>query len=228
MNTNYCHQFLDGNPCELPAGKVVCVGLNYAAHIKEMAGQKSAEPMLFIKPTSALTSLANPLLIPQGLGSVHFETEMAILIGQELSQCSEPDVLPAIAGIGIALDLTLRDLQKQLRDAGHPWEKAKGWDGACPISAFLKPGKITDLQNVSLSLEKNGDLQQNGNTEQMLTPVIPLIAYMSRFFTLYPGDVVLTGTPEGVGPIVPGDSLVVALVDALSVTVNDIRYRRSS
>ncbi|RLA45416.1 MAG: fumarylacetoacetate hydrolase family protein [Gammaproteobacteria bacterium] len=228
MSTNYYHQFLDGSPCGLPAGKVVCVGLNYAAHIQEMASQKSAEPMLFIKPTSALTSLASPLLIPQGLGSVHFETEMAILIGQELNQCSEPDVLPAIGGIGIALDLTLRDLQKQLRDVGHPWEKAKGWDGACPVSAFLKPDKITDLQNVSLSLEKNGDIQQDGNTAQMLTPVIPLIAYMSRFFTLHPGDVVLTGTPEGVGPIVPGDSLVVALNDVLSVAVTDIRYRSSS
>ena len=225
MSNIYQHRFLDGSTCDLPAGKVVCVGLNYAAHIKEMASQKSAEPMLFIKPASALTRLAEPLLIPQDLGSVHFETEMAILIGQELSQCSEKEVLPAIAGIGIALDLTLRDLQKQLREAGHPWEKAKGWDGACPISAFLKPDKITDLQNVRLILQKNGDLQQDGNTSQMLTPVVPLITHMSRFFTLQPGDVVLTGTPEGVGPLQPGDNITVNLHGLLETSITDIAWR---
>ncbi|MBV1932370.1 MAG: fumarylacetoacetate hydrolase family protein [Porticoccaceae bacterium] len=228
MTKPYAHQFLDGSPCDLPAGKVVCVGLNYAAHIKEMASQSSAEPMLFIKPKSALTSLTEPLVIPQGLGSVHFETEMAILIGKQLSQCSEQAVLPAIAGAGVALDLTLRDLQKQLRDAGHPWEKAKGWDGACPISAFVSPDKISNLQNVDLKLEQNGVSKQDGNTAQMLSPVIPLIAYMSRFFTLEPGDVILTGTPEGVGPLELGDQLVVKLGELLSVSVADIRFRESS
>ncbi len=227
MSNNYTHQFLDGTACHLPPGKVVCVGLNYAAHIKEMASQKSAEPMLFIKPGSALVSLSEPLLIPKGLGSVHFETELAILIGTKLSQCPQSAVLPAIAGVGIALDLTLRDLQKQLRDAGHPWEKAKAWDRACPISAFLKPNKIDDLQNLDLKLEQNGESKQDGNTSHMLTPIVPLIAYMSRFFTLEPGDVILTGTPEGVGPIVPGDQLVVTLGDLLSVAVEEVRYRAS-
>jgi 2-keto-4-pentenoate hydratase/2-oxohepta-3-ene-1,7-dioic acid hydratase in catechol pathway len=225
MSNIYQHHFIDGSACDLPVGKAVCVGLNYDAHIKEMASQKSAEPMIFIKPASALTRLAEPLVIPQDLGSVHFETEMAILIGQELSQCSEHDVLPAIAGIGVALDLTLRDLQKQLREAGHPWEKAKGWDGACPISAFLKPDKITDLQNVRLALQKNGDIQQDGNTSQMLTPVVPLIAYMSRFFTLQPGDVVLTGTPEGVGPIKAGDLITVDLQGLIKVSISDVAWR---
>ena len=228
MTNTYTHQFLDGNPCDLPAGKVVCVGLNYAAHIKEMASQASTEPMLFIKPKSALTSLTEPLVIPQGLGSVHFETEMAILIGKQLSQCSEQDVLPAIAGVAVALDLTLRDLQKQLRDAGHPWEKAKGWDGACPVSAFVSPDKISDLQNIDLQLEQNGVSKQDGNTAQMLSPVAPLITYMSRFFTLEPGDVILTGTPEGVGPLEPGDQLTVKLGELLSITVTDIRFRESS
>lgn len=228
MTKAYAHQYLDGSPCDLPAGKVVCVGLNYAAHIKEMASQTSAEPMLFIKPGSALTSLTEPLIIPQGLGSVHFETEMAILMGKRLSQCAEQAVLPAIAGIGVALDLTLRDLQKQLKAAGHPWEKAKGWDGACPVSAFVSPDKVDDLQNVDLRLEQNGVSRQNGNTAQMLNPVVPLITYMSRFFTLEPGDVILTGTPEGVGPLEPGDRLVVELGDVLNATVTEIRFRESS
>lgn len=224
-DNSYTHRFLDGGPCDLPVGKVVCVGLNYAAHVQEMARQPTAEPMLFIKPPATLRPLADPLFIPEGPGSVHFETELAILIGSELSRCSEAQVPAAIAGLGVALDLTLRDLQKQLREAGHPWEKAKGWDGACPISAFVRPDTLPDLQNIQLKLEQNGELKQNGNTGQMLTPVLPLIAYMSRFFTLSPGDVILTGTPEGVGPINPGDELLVSLDQVLAARVADINQR---
>jgi 2-keto-4-pentenoate hydratase/2-oxohepta-3-ene-1,7-dioic acid hydratase in catechol pathway len=225
MTTSYKHQFADGSNCNYPTGKVICVGLNYTSHIQEMASKASGDPMLFIKPGSSLVSLAGPLLIPQDLGSVHFETEMAVLIGQKLSQCSEQQVLPAIAGVGIALDLTLRDLQKQLAKAGHPWEKSKGWDGACPLSPFVKPDKIADLQNVRMTLQQNGEIRQDGNTAQMLSPVVPLITYMSIFFTLQPGDVILTGTPEGVGPIEPGDQLVVALGDLLSTSITDIQFR---
>jgi 2-keto-4-pentenoate hydratase/2-oxohepta-3-ene-1,7-dioic acid hydratase in catechol pathway len=224
MTTNYSHQFMDGSPCHLPTGKVVCVGLNYAAHIEEMSSVTSDAPLLFIKPDTALTNLANPLFLPDDLGSVHFETELAILLGSELSRCTEQDVLPAIAGVGVALDLTLRDLQMQLKNAGHPWEKAKGWDGACPVSAFVRPALIEDLQNLSLQLSQNGALKQNGNTARMLTPVVPLIAYMSRFFTLHAGDIVLTGTPEGVGPVTAGDQLTVSLGDVISVTIDDIRH----
>lgn len=226
MSTNpYRHRFDDGDPCELPVGKVVCVGLNYAAHVQEMASKPTGEPMLFIKPPAALTSLANPLFIPEGLGSVHFETELAILIGQSLSRCREAEVPAAIAGLGVALDLTLRDLQKQLREAGHPWEKAKSWDGACPVSPFVRPDVLPDLQNIQLRLEHNGKVKQDGNTAQMLTPVLPLITYMSRFFTLSPGDVILTGTPEGVGPISAGDEIRVSLDNALVAGISDIRLR---
>ncbi len=221
----YQHRFHDGGPCDLPVGKVVCVGLNYAAHVQEMASTSTGEPMLFIKPPTALTPLADPLFIPEGLGSVHFETELAILIGHGLSRCLEAEVPAAIAGLGIALDLTLRDLQKQLREAGHPWEKAKGWDGACPVSPFVRPEVLPDLQNIQLRLERNGEVKQNGNTAQMLTPVLPLIAYMSRFFTLSPGDVILTGTPEGVGPISPKDKIQVSLDKVLVAGVSDIRWR---
>tara|TARA_R110000787_G_scaffold13505_9_gene42458 strand:- start:94 stop:774 length:681 start_codon:yes stop_codon:yes gene_type:complete len=223
----YSHQFTDGSPCQLPNGKVVCVGLNYAAHIKEMASQPSGEPLLFIKPTTALTELSGPLLIPRDFGSVHFETELAVLIGTELRRCGEAEVLPAIAGVGVALDLTLRDLQKQLKEAGQPWEKAKGWDGACPLSSFVKPDKVPDLQNIRLRLQQNGEIKQDGTSAQMLTGVVPLIAYMSRFFTLQPGDVILTGTPEGVGPIVPGDQLVIELAGLLTARAGEIRYHRS-
>ena len=147
---------------------------------------------------------------------------MALLIGEPLKNCREENVLEAIAGVGIALDLTLRDLQKALKEAGQPWEKAKGWDGACPLSPFVKTEAIQDLQNVDIKLWQNGELKQNGNTRQMLTPVVPLICHITTFFSLQPGDVVLTGTPEGVGPLKPGDQLRLELKDLLVIEAGTV------
>jgi len=214
---SYRHQFLDNSPCDLPPGKVVCVGLNYAAHVTEMKSKNIGEPLLFIKPATALTPMQEPIRIPEGRGTCHFESEMALLIGQPLKNCTEDDVIKAIAGVGIALDLTLRDLQKQLKAAGQPWEKAKGWDGACPISPFVKTEEVANLQDVDIKLWQNGVLKQDGNTRQMLTKVVPLICYIAQFFSLQPGDVVLTGTPEGVGPLQPEDSLRLELDGVLQI-----------
>ncbi|OUS11870.1 isomerase/hydrolase [Gammaproteobacteria bacterium 53_120_T64] len=214
---SYQHQFIDNSPCDFPPGKVVCVGLNYAAHVAEMNSKNIGEPLLFIKPASALAPMQEPIRIPEGRGACHFESEMALLIGQPLKNCNEENVIEAIAGVGIALDLTLRDLQKQLKTAGQPWEKAKGWDGACPISPFVKMEEVADLQDVDIKLWQNGELKQDGNTGQMLTKVIALITYISQFFTLLPGDVVLTGTPEGVGPLQAGDQLRLELAALLNI-----------
>jgi len=214
---SYQHQFIDNSPCDLLPGKVVCVGLNYAAHVTEMNSKNIGEPLLFIKPATALTPIEEAIRIPEGRGACHFESEMALLIGQPLKRCREEDVLEAIAGVGIALDLTLRDLQKQLKEAGQPWEKAKGWDGACPISPFIKTEEVADLQNLDIKLWQNDVLKQDGNTGQMLTQVLPLITYISQFFTLQPGDVVLTGTPEGVGPLQKEDALKLQLGRLLEI-----------
>lgn len=222
---NYQHRYLDGSACALPVGKAVCVGLNYAAHVAEMNSQRSPEPLLFIKPATAICNLTDTISIPQGLGSCHFETEMVILIGSTLSHCDAQGARAAIAGVGVALDLTLRDLQDQLKKTGQPWEKSKGWDGACPTSPFLKPELVPDLQGVRLQLRQNGELRQDGNTAQMLTPVLELICYISKFFTLLPGDVVLTGTPAGVGPIQPGDSLEVELVNLIKISAGSVLSR---
>lgn len=212
----YQHQFLDGSSCDLPTGKAICVGLNYAAHTAEMGSQQTTEPLLFMKPSAALVPLSETIAIPVDLGACHFETEMTVLIGQRLSACNKREANAAIAGIGLALDLTLRDLQTELRSTGQPWEKSKSWDGSCPVSQFLKPEKIDDLQNQRIRLYQNNEVRQDGNTAQMLTQVLPLIVYISRFFTLEPGDVVLTGTPEGVGPLAPGDKLRMELGDTLT------------
>jgi len=230
---SYQHQFIEsltgkkssGNtsPCDLPPGKVVCVGLNYAAHVAEMKSKNIGEPLLFIKPATALTPIQEPIRIPESRGACHFESEMALLIGQPLKRCKEKDVIKAIAGVGIALDLTLRDLQKQLKAAGQPWEKAKGWDGACPISPFVKTEEVADLQNLDIKLWQNDELKQDGNTGQMLTQVLPLITYITQFFTLQPGDVVLTGTPEGVGPLKQGDVLKLELGSLLKMNTGSVR-----
>ena len=213
----YRHVFAAGTPCDLPPGKVVCVGLNYAAHVAEMGSARAAEPVLFIKPRTALAPLAGEIAIPVDRGACHFETELALLIGAPLRDCTPSAAMAAIAGVGIALDLTLRDLQKTLKQAGHPWERAKGFDSACPVSEFLAPAHVGDLQKLEFRLYQNGVLRQHGHASAMLTPVPELLCYMSRWFTLEPGDIVLTGTPEGVGPLASGDELEVVLADRLRV-----------
>lgn len=212
----YQHQFDDGRTVDWPLGKVVCIGRNYAAHAAELNNPIPTTPLLFIKPASAVVNMAEPFRVPRDLGEVHFETELAILIGQPLTNADETQAAEAIAGVGLGLDLTLRDLQDALKKAGQPWEKAKSFDGACPLSCFVSPDNI-DLTNCQIRLQVNGELRQDGNSSQMLTPVLELLSYASRFFTLNPGDVVLTGTPAGVGPVRPDDQLVVELADQLRV-----------
>ncbi|BDH45505.1 isomerase/hydrolase [Salmonella enterica subsp. enterica serovar Choleraesuis] len=207
----YQHRNWQGALLELPASKVICVGSNYAKHIQEMGSAPAEEPVLFIKPETALCDLRQPLVLPEGLGSVHHEIELAVLIGSTLRQATEEHVAQAIVGYGVALDLTLRDVQGQLKKEGRPWEKAKGFDNACPISGFIPAAEFSaDPQDTPLSLTINGQVRQQGTTADMIHPILPLIAYMSRFFTLRAGDVVLTGTPEGVGPLHSGDELVVS------------------
>ncbi|ARF50497.1 MULTISPECIES: fumarylacetoacetate hydrolase family protein [Pantoea] len=207
----YQHRNWQGALLDYPVSKVVCVGSNYAKHIKEMGSATPTEPVIFIKPASALCDLRQPLSIPDAFGEVHHEVELAVLIGTTLKQASEAHVAKAIAGYGVALDLTLRDLQAGLKKAGQPWEKAKAFDNACPLSGFIPVAEFTgDPQNTDLKLVVNGEVRQDGNTSDMIHKILPLIAHMSQYFTLHAGDVILTGTPEGVGPMRSGDTLEVS------------------
>lgn len=208
----YQHRNWQGALLDFPVSKVVCVGSNYAKHIKEMGSATPDEPVLFIKPETALCDLRQPLSIPAALGDVHHEVELAVLIGATLKQASEEHVAKAIAGYGVALDLTLRDLQASFKKAGQPWERAKGFDNACPLSGFIPVNDYTgDPQNSELKLVVNEEVRQHGSTSDMIHKIKPLIAYMSQFFTLRAGDVILTGTPEGVGPLRSGDKLEISL-----------------
>jgi 2-keto-4-pentenoate hydratase/2-oxohepta-3-ene-1,7-dioic acid hydratase in catechol pathway len=201
---------LDDNPFPAPLGKIVCVGRNYAAHAAELDNPLPEAPLLFIKPATAAVALDQPLQLPAGQGAVHHELELALLIGAEVRDGTPAQALAAVAGIGLALDLTLREVQEQLKRQGHPWERAKAFDGACPLSDFIAPGKL-DLQALTLQLWRNGQLRQDGETRQMLWPAAALLSEISRCFTLLPGDVVCTGTPAGVGPLASGDRLALLL-----------------
>lgn len=212
---SYQH-ILDGKPLDLPVGKVVCVGRNYAEHAKELNNPVPTAPILFMKPSTAVVALEPGFEIPKNQGECHHELEMAVLIGQPLKNADEAAAKKAILGYGIGLDLTLRDLQNKLKEKSHPWEVAKAFDGANPLGAFVSAHSIADPEHTDIELIVNGAVRQNGNTADMITPVYKLLAFMSRHFTLLPGDVIMTGTPAGVAALQAGDQLVLKLADQLT------------
>ena len=212
----YQHQYSDGTPIDLPLGKVVCVGRNYAEHARELNNPVPSEALLFIKPATSVVPLAEGFRLPTGRGAVHYETEIALLIGAPLSGTISPaDAAGAIAGIGLALDLTLRELQDQLKAKGHPWERAKAFDAACPLSHFVRLEQAPALNAMPLQLTINGELRQQGTSADMITPIIALLQHIAGVFTLLPGDVVITGTPAGVGVLNPGDELELSIPGVL-------------
>ena len=213
----YQHRFADGSLANLPMGKVVCVGRNYAEHAKELNNPVPTEPLLFIKPATAVVDMAEPLVMPAGRGAVHYETEIAVLIGETLTGAvSATEAEAAIAGVGLALDLTLRELQDELKAKAHPWERAKAFDGACPLSMFVRREQAGDLSALALQLRINGELRQDGTSADMLTPIVTLLQHIAPVFSLLPGDVVITGTPKGVGQLHSGDELQASIPGLLA------------
>ncbi|WP_077530535.1 fumarylacetoacetate hydrolase family protein [Vreelandella utahensis] len=210
-------RFQNGVMNDTPITKVVCVGRNYAEHAAELDNPVPIQPLLFIKPPSAVTELEAGITLAEVNEPVHYEAELALLIGARLSRASEQEVEGAISGLGLALDLTLRETQSQLKKNGHPWEIAKAFDGACPLSAFVPREQFPATHRFHFSLHINGEARQHGDTADMLKPIPALVSYMSKHFTLEPGDVVLTGTPAGVGKLAPGDALTFTLEDRLSI-----------
>lgn len=212
----YQHRYSDGTSIPLPMGKVVCVGRNYAEHARELNNPIPSEPLLFIKPSTSVVPLADGFRLPVGRGAVHYETEIAMLIGSPLSGIVSPaDAAAAIAGVGLALDLTLRELQDQLKAKGHPWERAKAFDAACPLSPFVRLDQAPALNAIALELKINGEVRQQGTSADMITPIVALLQHIAGVFSLLPGDVVITGTPAGVGVLNPGDELELTIPGVL-------------
>jgi 2-keto-4-pentenoate hydratase/2-oxohepta-3-ene-1,7-dioic acid hydratase in catechol pathway len=215
---SYQHRYLDGTHIHFPIGKVVCVGRNYAEHAKELNNPVPTEPLLFIKPGSCVVEAEGGFSIPSDRGGVHYEAEIAVLIGKPLSRKpNQEEVLDAISGFAPALDLTLRDVQAKLKEKGYPWEVAKSFDGACVLAPFVSSDAVSDLTDIGIRLSINGEVRQDGTSAAMLNPILPIIAHIAGHFSLQPGDVILTGTPAGVGPLNQGDELLLELVGHSSV-----------
>lgn len=202
--------------------KAVCIGRNYTAHAKELNNPVPQEPLLFIKPASAITTFDSPINACHPFGTVHYETEIALLIGQSLSQATPEKAIQAVTGLGVALDLTLRDLQSELKKKGHPWEKAKAFDRSCVVSPFVPVTTETRWDDIPVELILDNKIVQQGNSALMLTPISELLSYISQFFTLESGDIVLTGTPEGVGQLQAGQTLCAKIPGLIEVNTTVI------
>jgi 2-keto-4-pentenoate hydratase/2-oxohepta-3-ene-1,7-dioic acid hydratase in catechol pathway len=210
---------LDGR--KIPVGKIVCIGRNYAEHIKELGNKTPDKPVIFMKPATAIVASGGKVIIPAYSDDCHHEIELAALIGKQSKAVSVEQALDHVAGYGVALDLTLRDVQSAQKEKGLPWEIAKAFDTSCPLSVFVPAAQVSDPQNLQLRLVVNGVLRQEGNTCDMMRTTAQLIAAVSAYFTLEEGDIVLTGTPAGVGRICSGDRLEATIeqVGSLTVTV---------
>ncbi|KAI5964001.1 hypothetical protein KGF57_001112 [Candida theae] len=191
------------------ARKILCIGRNYAAHIKELNSAKPQQPFFFLKPSSAvLKPNAGPFLIPKGT-VVHHEVELAFTLNRELKNLpdtfSAQDALDSIEGYALTIDMTARNVQDEAKKKGLPWSIGKGFDTFLPVSGFIPKEKIPDPYDVELKLTINGDVKQKDRSDLMIFPIHKILSYMSNIMTLEKGDLILTGTPKGVGPIVDGD-----------------------
>ena len=195
------------NGKKLPIGKILCIGRNYVDHIRELGNEAPAAPVVFMKPASAVIGNGDVVVIPAYSNNCHHEAELALLVGTTGRNISEAAATSCLAGYGVAIDLTLRDVQDELKKKGLPWDIAKGFDTACPLSDFIPAGQVADPQNLTITMKVNGELRQNGSTALMIHSVAQIISHLSTIFTLEPGDIILTGTPAGVSRIVAGDLL---------------------
>lgn len=187
--------------------KIICVGKNYARHAAELNSTVPEEPILFLKPSTALIGSGGTVLLPPQSREVHHEVELVVVIGREGKHISAEEALDYVAGYALGLDMTARDLQQKAKAAGHPWTVSKGFDTFAPLGPVVPASVVSDPQQVQLRLKVNGVVRQDGTTADMVFSVAQLIAYCSEIFTLQPGDLLFTGTPEGVGPVQAGDVL---------------------
>jgi uncharacterized protein (TIGR00369 family) len=210
---------IQGSGERLRVGKILAVGRNYADHNAEMGNAKSVPPVLFLKPPSALVHDGGVVALPAGLGQVHHEVELVVAIGRAGRAIEERAAMDHVLGYAVGLDLTLRDLQSEAKKKGEPWDLSKGFDGSAPVSHVVPKENAGDVAALALTLEVNGLRRQDGNTAQMLHGVAALVAYASLWITLERGDLLFTGTPSGVGPLVPGDAVVARLADLATLRV---------
>jgi len=188
--------------------KIICIGRNYAAHIEELKNEKPGQPVVFLKPDTALLKAGNPFFYPGFSTNIHHEIELVLKICKEGKYIQPQFAHRYFEEIGLGIDFTARDLQDQCKAKGLPWEIAKAFNGSAPLGEFKSVAELGDLKNIDFHLEINGELKQKGNTSLMLFDFANIISYVSQFFTLKKGDLIYTGTPAGVGPVQIGDQLI--------------------
>jgi 2-keto-4-pentenoate hydratase/2-oxohepta-3-ene-1,7-dioic acid hydratase in catechol pathway len=202
---------LNVNGAPLRVGNIFCIGRNYAAHAAELGNALGEEPLVFLKPTSALLGEGAAITLPAYSQDVHHEVELVVLIGKGGADIAESDALAHVAAYGIGLDLTARDVQAEAKRKGLPWVKAKGFRGAACVSTLVDADQVPNPQALHFSLTVNGEVRQQGDTAMMLFPVATLISTLSRIYGLAEGDLIYTGTPEGVSALKSGDALSLSL-----------------
>lgn len=193
--------------------KILAVGRNYAEHITELNNERPEEPVIFLKPDTAVLKNNAPFYYPDFSKDVHYEVEILLKISKEGKNIDEKFAHKYYDEIGIGIDFTARDLQQKAKDKGLPWEISKGFNGSAPISGFVSKSDYKDLNNLNFSLEVDGELKQKGNTQMMLFSFDYIISYLSKFYTLKKGDIIYTGTPKGVGPVQIGMNLKAYIED---------------
>ncbi len=189
-----------------PIRRVFCVGRNYGAHAREMGSDPNREPpFFFTKPADAVVPASGAVPYPPATQDLHHEVELVVALGAGGSNIDPGDAMSLVWGYGVGLDLTRRDLQALAKDAGRPWDMAKGFDASAPCSPLIPAAKLGHPQDARIWLEVNGELRQEGNLNEMIWPIADVIGYLSRLVTLAPGDLIYTGTPAGVAALKPGD-----------------------
>ena len=186
-------------------GKILCLGQNYAKHAKEMGAVAPSSPIIFLKPSTAIIEDGEPIVLPTISDDVHHEVELTVLLGKQGKNIPQSRAFNYVAGYGIGLDMTMRDRQKEAKAAGNPWSIAKGFDTSAPLSPFISKDQVNNPDNLEITLSVNGKERQHSNTSNMIHKIDYIIAFLSSIFTLEEGDVIYTGTPEGVGKVVEGD-----------------------
>ena len=187
--------------------KIICVGRNYPKHIRELVNQRPESPVIFIKPDTSLLQKNNPFFIPDFSRLINYELELLVKINRIGKYIQPKFAFKYYREIGLGIDFTARDIQQQLKEKGLPWEKAKGFDGSALIGEWFDKSNFEDINKLDFHLLKNGIVTQSGNSSQMIWKIDELISEISKFFTLKIGDIIFTGTPEGVGDVQEDDLL---------------------
>jgi len=196
---------------EIRVGKILCLGRNYMEHVKEMKAETPSAPVLFLKPTTALVRNGEPIVFPPISKQLHHEVEIVLLIGKDGKNIAVGRGDEYVYGYGIGLDMTLRDIQSEAKKRGLPWSVAKGFDTSAPVSDIVLKNRIADPSALSFRCLVNGSLRQSGSARDMITAPAAIVEYISTIFTLERGDLIFTGTPEGVGDVHPGDTITAEL-----------------